>query len=71
MNEKGRALLGERGEQSTIPVLTKPAAARALAADSAALFELGARAHDFYTLGFENRDGISPDEDWRTGPSIV
>ena len=68
---KGRAYLRQRSGEGEIPLVTRLAAVRALAADSAALFELGARAHDFYTLGFENRGGISPDEDWRTGPSIV
>ena len=70
-DRKGRAWLRQRSGEGEIPLVTKPAAVRALGADSAALFMLGAHAHDLYTLGFGQRDGVLPDEDWRTGPRIV
>ena len=68
-DEKGRAYLRQRSGEN--PIVTKPAAVRALGTDSISLFTLGARAHDFYTLGYGLRDGIIPDEDWRRGPLIV
>ena len=68
---KGRAYLRQRSGEGEIPVLTKPAAVRALGADSVSLFTLGARAHDFYTLGYGRRDGVIPEGDWRTGTIIV
>lgn len=71
VNEKGRVLLRERGEQSTIPVLTKPAAARALGERAERIFTLGAGAHDLYRLGCASRAGIQPDADWRQNPAIV
>ncbi len=68
---KGRAWLRQRSGEGEIPLVTKPAAVRALGADSASLFALGARAHDFYCLAYGQRDGARPDEDWRKGPAVV
>ena len=71
VNEKGRALLRERGEKSAIPILKKPAAARALGERAERIFTLGAGAHDLYRLGCASRAGIQPDADWRRNPAIV
>ena len=68
---KGRAYLHERSAEGTIPVITRPAAVRMLGADSAALFALGARAHDFHCLACGRGDRVIPDEDWRRGPTLV
>ena len=48
---EGRALLREMDEKCALPVITKPAAARSLPEEVAALFELSADAHDLYVLG--------------------
>ena len=67
-NAQGRALLRERSDMAAIPILTKPAAVRGLSGDCEALFTLGARAHDFYVLGFPASAERRPGEDWRTSP---
>jgi len=70
-NEKGRVLLKELGEKSTIPLITKPASVRKLSPECVKLFELGAAAHDFYVLGYkataEKRGGM----DWKTSPKMI
>ena len=70
-NEKGRALLRERGADSTFPVLTRPAAVRALGGRAERIFTLGADAHKLYSLGQMSRAGMHPDADWRRNPTIV
>ena len=70
-NEKGRTLLRERGADSPIPVLTRPAAVRALGGRAERIFTLGADAHNLYSLGQRSRAGMHPDEDWRRNPTIV
>ena len=70
-NEKGRTLLRERGADSPIPVLTRPAAVRALGGRAERIFTLGADAHNLYSLGQRSRAGMHPDADWRRNPTIV
>jgi predicted nucleotidyltransferase len=70
-DEKGRALLRERGSDSPIPVLTRPAAVRALGGRAERIFTLGADAHNLYSLGQRSRAGMHPDADWRRNPTIV
>ena len=70
-DEKGRALLRERGADSPIPVLTRPAAVRALGGRAERIFTLGADAHNLYSLGQRSRAGMHPDADWRRNPTIV
>lgn len=70
-NEKGRAILRERGGRSDLPLLTKPAAVRELGGDCAKLFSLNADAHDFYVLGYPSLEERRPGGDWRTGPRIL
>ena len=66
--EKGRALLREMGEKSTVPILTKPAAARELPDEARQIFELTAAARDFYVLGYEAAEERKCGSDWRTSP---
>ncbi len=70
-NEKGRTLLRERGADSPIPVLTRPAAVKALGGRAERIFTLGADAHNLYSLGQRSRAGMHPDADWRRNPTIV
>lgn len=70
-DEKGRALLRERGADSSIPVLTRPAAVRALGGRAERIFTLGADAHNLYSLGQMSWAGMHPDADWRRNPIIV
>ena len=46
------------------------AAAKPDCRGAAALFTLGARAHDLYVLGYRETDDRRPGEDWRTGPFL-
>lgn len=66
--ERGRALLRDMTAKSAVPVVTKPSAARYMAAENRAVFTLTADARDFYVLGCpavsERRGG----SDWRTSP---
>ena len=70
-DEKGRALLRERSADSPIPVLTRPAAVRALGGRAERIFTLGADAHNLYSLGQMSWAGMHPDADWRRNPIIV
>ena len=65
-NARGREVLREMGRRASLPILTKPAHARALGAGAAALFQLEARCTDIYGLCFaQPRPG---GWEWRSGP---
>jgi predicted nucleotidyltransferase len=68
---RGRELLRSLDDKSGVPILTKPAAVRSLGGEAERVFELGARAHDLYVLGYPAPDARSPGEDWRRGPAIL
>ena len=51
-NETGRTLLGRMRKTAYRPVITKPAAIRALSPDAQRLFALESRAADLYTLAY-------------------
>ena len=69
-NEKGRTLLGQQDGASTIPLITKPAALRALGGRAEEIFSLGAAAHDLYRLQFVADDDKAWGRDWRSGPFV-
>ena len=59
-DERGRELLRRMKETAALPIIVKPAAARALPAKAREIFELEAQAGDIYALlspGKENRAG--------------
>ena len=62
-NERGRALLHTMRETATLPVITKPAAAR-----QNAEFCLTAAAHDLYVLAQPDK---TPGQDWRHTPMML
>ena len=62
-NGRGRALLHEMRETATLPVVTKPAAAR-----QNAEFCRTAAAHDLYVLA---RPDKTPGQDWRHTPAML
>ena len=70
VNERGRALLRERSGESAIPILTRPGAVRELPEACAALFTLGAQAHDFYSLAYGEKGREKPGKDWRSTPFL-
>ena len=69
-NEKGRALLHELCSSSAVPLLTKAAQVKKLSGRAVRDFELGARAHDFYTLLYPRESERICGEDWRRGPAV-
>ena len=62
-NERGRALLHTMRETASLPIITKPAAAR-----ENADFRLTADAHDLYVLA---RSDKTPGQDWRHSPVML
>jgi len=62
-NEQGRALLHDMRETATLPVITKPAAAR-----ENEDFRLTADAHDLYVLAQPDK---TPGQDWRHSPAML
>lgn len=62
-NKRGRALLHTMRETATLPVITKPAAAR-----ENAEFRLTADAHDLYVLAQPDK---TPGQDWRHTPAML
>ncbi len=69
--EKGRALLREMTEKSTVPLINKPAAAREMESPARKIFELTADARDLYVLGYEAAAERKAGSDWRTSPIIL
>ena len=67
-NARGRKLLRDSTQTTTVPILTKPAAVRVLPGDCEALFTLGAQAHDVYVLGYSGVRERRPGADWRASP---
>lgn len=69
LNGRGRKLLREMKEISSLPVLTKPAHVRQLGPEARALFELECRATDLFGLCFEK---VRPcGLDYTVGPVIM
>ena len=69
-NGRGRALLHELSGSCAVPLITKPAHVRKLSGKAVHDFELGARAHDLYTLFYTECGARSCGEDWRRGPAL-
>ena len=75
LNERGRSILRDAQERRAhsecgIPLLSKPAHVRELDGSAQAIFEMGAQAHDFYTLLYPEEGQRLCGEDWRRGPVI-
>ena len=69
-NERGRAVLRRAEASGRVPLLTKPAQVSEMGEKVQTFFQLGARAHDFYTLGFTGENERVCGEDWRKGPAV-
>ena len=66
---RGRSLLAQMRASASLPVLTKPAHARALPREARRLFELESRCTDLYGLCFPQ---IQPcGLEWTTGPVVL
>lgn len=70
-NESGREVLRQAATRTRVPLLTKSAAVKGMSREARDIFELGARAHDFYVLASEAREERRGGADWRQGPAII
>ena len=75
LNERGRRILHAAEEKqdlagTKIPLLSKPAHVRELGDRAQMIFDLGAQAHDFYTLFYPTEGQRLCGEDWRRGPAV-
>lgn len=67
----GTELLRRIGERASVPIITKPAAARDLPEKARAVFELGAAAEDLYVLGYTDAAERKAGAEWRRSPVIL
>lgn len=70
-NEKGFAVLRQIEQKEGFSVITKPASANNLSSTERMIFELGADAHDLYSLAYPLKSGRICGEDWKTSPFVV
>ncbi|SHI08440.1 Predicted nucleotidyltransferase [Sporobacter termitidis DSM 10068] len=71
MNQKGMGVLREIGKKSALPVITKPAQARALDGPAKAMFLKEAAATDFYALAYPKQENRSGGGEWVTSPRVL
>ena len=69
LNGRGRALLREMKGRSGVPMVTKPAHAKALDGPGQALFRIEARCTDLYDLCLEQIP--APGREWRENPVVL
>ena len=70
-NGRGRALLGEMRNKATLPVVTKPAAARRLGEAARDLLAREAVWTDLYTLAWPDLDQARPGLEYTAGPVML
>lgn len=70
-NEKGFAVLKGMEEKEGFAVITKPASANKLSSTERLIFQLGADAHDLYSLSYLAKMERKGGKDWRTSPFVV
>ncbi len=66
--ERGRALLRDMGDRSSVPIINRPAGAKELPGPALDIFNLTAAARDFYVLGYEAAEERRGGSDWKTSP---
>lgn len=70
-NENGRALLREINRRCDLPVITKPAHAKALGDDAGMLFAHEALVTDLFCLCFPAQDMRAGGQEWKKTPAYV
>lgn len=68
--DRGFSVLRECGG-GDLTIITKPAHARAMSVEIAAMSASCANAHDMYVLAYMGKEHRNGGEDWKTGPVIV
>lgn len=71
LGRRGGKLLRQSESVRSLPVISKPAAARQLPSKARRLFELTAAARDLYVLGYANEAHRMGGTDWTTSPVFV
>jgi predicted nucleotidyltransferase len=71
MNKRGMAVLREIKVKSALPVITKPAEAKALAGPARAIFQKEAAATDFYALSYPAPKNRSGGAEWTISPRVL
>jgi hypothetical protein len=71
MNEKGAGVLREIGRQSALPVISRPARARALDGPARALFQKEAAATDLYVLAYPEPSMRAGGSEWTVSPRVL
>ncbi len=68
---QGRELLHRMKKTAAVPIITRPADAHRLEEPAKEIFELNARARDFYALGYATIDERAAGSDWKTSPATL
>ncbi len=71
LGQRGREALREIKRRSSLPVITKPAAAKLLPEGAGKIFKLEARAGDVYALTYVNPKERRGGAEWTTSPVIL
>lgn len=71
IGERGREALREIKCRATLPIVTKPAAARLLPEGARAIFELEAHAGDVYALTYKSPAERRGGAEWTTSPVVL
>ena len=71
MNSVGRELLRDIRERTSLPIITKPAAAHELSLHARKLFYKEAAATDFYALTYPDEKQRVGSQEWKTSPRVV
>ena len=70
-NERGRKLLRRMAAEAALPVVTRPASARALGPEARALFDREVRCTDLYTLAYPLLEASVPGSECLGGPVML
>ena len=71
LTDKGKTLLREINDKSTIPVITKPASVKDMDSSIKKVFEMESAATDLYVLVFKAHEERRGGKEWRLTPSVV
>ena len=71
MNDVGKSLLATLRKRTELQVITKPASVLNMCANAQKLFDLEARATDFYTLAYTDELERCGGQEWRKSPIIL
>ena len=70
-NERGRKLLRRMTAEAVLPVVARPASARALGPEARALFDREVRCTDLYTLAYPRLEASVPGSECLGGPVML